>query len=258
MAARSDFRACTSSATGAFQDTRDSCLARDHECVQACRSQRQSCRDDTGVGAELVACDMQRVADTAGCRERFGLTPRSERMRRASCINRAQSKDLRCRREARRRLRRGLVGCDRAFRNCANPCGPGQPPGGTRACREQGTSAFHAVVADCTLTFHVTANACLNKDGICVQACSDARDTCAAPTQATLETALTACTTQEAAAVAACHAANPAGGAPFQQCVTAAQATAAGCRDDALAAAAPSLAACVPPYVMCVHACPPP
>ena len=257
-AAGAGFEECTSSATGAFQDTLDSCLARDHECVQACRWQRQSCRDSTGFGAELVACGMQRVVDTARCRERFALVPRKARMRRASCIDRAQSKELHCRRESRRRLRRALAGCDRAFHHCASACGPGQPPGGTHVCRAQGTGAFHAVVADCTLTFHVTANSCLNKDGICVQECSDARGTCTAPTQATLGTALAACTTQEAAAVTACHAANPAGGAPFQQCVTGAQAAAADCRDVALAAAAPGVATCVPPYVTCVHGCPSP
>jgi hypothetical protein len=257
MAAQVGFHECASSASGAFQDTLDSCLARDHECVQACRWQRQSCRDDTGLGTERAACAMQRVADTARCRERFALAPRKARMRRAACIDHAQSKELHCRREARRRLRRGLAGCDRAFHHCAGACGPGEPPDGTRACREQGTAAFRAVVADCTLTFHVTANACLNKDGICVQECSDARGACTAPTEATLATALAACTAQEEMSVAACQAANPAGSSPFQQCVTAAQATAAGCRDAALAAAAPGVATCVPPYVTCVHACPP-
>ena len=258
MAAQAGFHECTSSATGAFQDTLDSCLARDHECVQACRWQRQSCRDDTGLGTERAACAMQRMADTARCRERFALAPRRMRMHRASCIDRAQSKELHCRREARRRLRRALTRCDRAFHQCANACGPGQPPGGTPVCRAQGTAAFQAVVADCTQMFHVTANACLNKDGICIQTCSDAYDTCTAPTQATLNAALAGCTMQEAAAVAACQTANPGGGAALQQCITAAQATAAGCRDTVLAAASPGVAACVPPYVTCVHACPPP
>jgi hypothetical protein len=201
---------------------------------------------------------MQRVADTARCRERFALVPRRMRVHRASCIDRAQSKEFHCRREARRRLRRALTRCDRAFHQCAGACGPGQPLGGTHACRAQGKAAFQAVVGDCTQRFHVTANACLNKDGICVQTCSDARDTCIAPTQATLGAAAAACTMQEAAAVAACQTANASGGAPFQQCVTAAQATATDCRDAALSAAAPGVAACVPPYVMCVHACPPP
>jgi len=258
MGARAGFHECASSASGAFQDTLDSCLARDHECVQACRWQRQSCRDDTGLGTERAACAMQRVADTARCRERFALAPRHMRMQRASCINRAQSKEFHCRREARRRLRRALTRCDRAFHQCASACGPGLPPGGTHACREQGTAAFQAVVADCTQMFRVTANACLNKDGICVQTCSDAYDTCTAPTQAALSTALAGCTMQEATAVAACQTANPGGGAALQQCITAAQATAAGCRDAALAAASPGVAACVPPYVTCVHACPPP
>jgi hypothetical protein len=254
QSAKAEFRACSSSATGAFHDALDGCLERDHECVQACRTRRQDCRDATGVGAGLVACRADLAARTAHCRNKFRLGSKQ----REDCIDRAQVDNFHCQNDVRRHFRRALLECHRGFGQCTDGCGPGGPPGGSKECRDAGRSAFEMVVADCHLTFQVTANACFNKDVTCVQSCADARDVCTAPTQAALESALAACLMQEVAALSACRAANPGGGTPLDQCITAAQAAAATCRDDALDAAAPGFAACVPPYVSCVHGCPKP
>lgn len=255
--ARGAYRQCTSSATGAFQDAVSSCLDLEHECVQACRTQRQDCRDSTGSGAELEQCDRQLKTDVAHCGDEFPLVPKGSRMRRARCISEAQIADFRCRDGVRRRFRRALAECRRGFGQCTGGCGAGGPPGGSGACRAQGETEFRSVRADCKLTFQVTSSGCINRDITCVQDCGEARVTCEAPTQATLQAALVTCATASAAAISACHAANP-GGAALQQCITAAQANAAGCSDAAVQAAAPGLAACVEPFVGCVHACPPP
>ncbi len=256
-AARGTHRQCVSSATGAFQDAVDGCLERDHECVDACRSQRQDCRDGTGSGAALAACDEALETATQGCRDRFPLTPKESRHRRAKCIDKAQIANFRCSNEVHRRFRQALRACRQGFRQCTDACGPGGPPGGTAACRDQGKAARGSVLADCKLTFQVTSSGCINKDVTCVQDCGDARVTCEAPTRSILGAALTACTADEGVAVAACRVANSAGSAALDSCITAAQANAAVCRDAAADAAAPGLAACVQPYVACVRACPP-
>ena len=41
--ARADYRECNSSATGAFQESLDGCLERDHTCVDSCRWTRREC-----------------------------------------------------------------------------------------------------------------------------------------------------------------------------------------------------------------------
>jgi hypothetical protein len=254
QAAQASFRDCVSSARGVFLDAVDGCLERDHTCVDACRSQHQECRDSTGSGAELLACSVELAAKKAECRSRFRLG--SER--RENCIDRAQLEGFRCRREVGRRFRSALRDCRQAFDACAGACGPGGPPGGPVTCRAEGKSALETALAECRQTFQTTARACFNKDVSCVQDCADARNVCAAPTQATLDAALAACLTQEGAAIAACRTANPAGGAALQQCVTAAQADAFSCRDAALDASAPGFADCAGQYVLCVRACPAP
>lgn len=252
-AARSAYKECVSSAGGAFTDALDGCLERDHECVEACRSQRQDCRDGTGIGAELVACDAELAATKAKCRNQFPLLSK----RRQACLYRAEVSASRCRTRVRRRFRRALRDCRAAFTQCTGTCGPGGPPGGTGTCRAEGKAAFGAVLASCKQTFQVTVAGCLNKDSTCLQDCGDARDTCNAPAWATLDAALAACTAQEKTDVAACQVANPGGGTAFQQCVTTAQANASACRDAATQAAAPGFAPCTQQYLGCVHACPP-
>lgn len=252
QAARAELRDCTSNARGAFQEALDGCIARDHVCVDACRSVRADCRDDTGTGPEIAACQARAVMDKARCREQF--PPFSER--RENCIDRAEVRAARCRREVLRRARRAFRACRQGFRACAGACGPGGPIEGARTCTAEAKAAFEAVVADCRATYQVTASACLNKDVTCVQDCRDARAVCAGPTEASLAAALAACASQQVAAVAACQAANPGGGTAFDQCVTAAQASATTCRDAALDAAAPGLEACTLQYVACVRACP--
>ena len=257
-AARGAYRRCTSSATGAFQEAVSGCIERQHECVQACRTQRRDCRDLTGTAAELEQCDTQLTTDVAQCMAEFPLVPKRSRMQRARCIAKAQIASFRCHTDVLRRFRQKLAGCSRDFDQCTNGCpAGGGPPGGSGVCKAQGKTAFRSVLADCTLTFRVTSQGCINRDIRCVQDCGNARLACQAPTQATLEAALATCATTRASAISACHAANP-GGAALQQCITAAQADAADCGDAAVQAAAPGLAACVEPFVGCVHACPPP
>ncbi|MGH7896251.1 MAG: hypothetical protein ACREQL_16415 [Candidatus Binatia bacterium] len=252
QAARGDFRACVSSASGVFLDEVDGCLERDHTCVDACREQRQGCRDSTGVGAGIATCAAEEAVAKQRCRDQFPIGSK----RRARCIDQAQVDGNRCRRDVRRSLRSDLRACGDAFDQCASACGAGQPPGGSNSCRAQAKDAVKTELASCKQTFRVTASACIGKDDTCVQGCGDARETCSAPTRAALNAAIQACLAQAAAAIAACQATYPNGGSDFDQCVTTAQANAYTCRQAALDASGPGFAACGGVYLGCVRACP--
>lgn len=253
QAARSAYRACASSAMGAFLDALDGCLELDHECVSACRAGRQDCRDGTDAGAGLADCDVKLVADKDQCRNRFppGSKPR------AACIFRAEVAGFKCRTGVLRGVVQEVKACNAQFKQCVAGCGPGAPPGGADTCRGEAKGAFTSMLAECRLSRQVTVSGCLDKDLTCLQGCGDTSDVCTAPTLSTLAAAIAACTTQELAAVAVCHGANPGGGPALDQCITAAQASATTCRDAASQAAAPGLAVCAQQYVGCVRACPP-
>ena len=248
--ARQENRACIAAAKERFLDGIDGCVERDHTCVNACRSRRQECREDTGPRAELLGCDSQTQQAKDRCRSKF--TTGSRKLER--CIDRAQLASFECRRTVRRAFRRPLRECRREFDPCAQLCGPGMPPLGSKLCRAEERQARRASVADCKTTFVATSRACAQRDGACIQACADTRQTCAAPTQATLDAALAACRTAEAAAVAACEST---GGADLEQCITMAQADAFTCRDNAVEASGPGFAACTEQHLGCVAACPP-
>jgi hypothetical protein len=254
QAARDSRKECASSAKGAFLDAFDGCLEREHACIQACRADRQDCRDATSLGEDIVACQIAQAAAEEECRNRF--PPRSKR--RAACLFRAEVEGSRCNRRARVHVAVGLKRCRSGFDQCAQGCAPGEPPGGVGPCRSDGRTALRGALAECKLEYQVTASACIDKDLGCVQACVDARETCNAPTNATLGTAIAACSAQAAMDRAACAAANPSGGAALEQCIQTAQANSATCRDAALQAAAPALASCGKQYVACVRACPAP
>jgi hypothetical protein len=252
QAARSTAKQCASSASGAFRDSLDGCIERDHECVEACRAVRQTCRDDTSLGVDYAQCDVELDVAQARCRNQY---PPS--LRREGCLFRADVANGRCRRVAERHARRELRACRTDFRTCAHGCAPGMPPGGAGTCTAEAKSDVRSLLAGCRQAYQATVSACIDKDLTCLQSCIDARATCSAPTQAALDAAIASCNSQQAAAVAACQSANPGGGTAFDDCVEAAQANATTCRDAAIQAAAPGFAACGGQYVGCAKACPP-
>jgi hypothetical protein len=248
--ARAERRTCEAQAGASFLEGIDGCLERDHTCVNACRSQRQECREDTGADAELLGCVDQTQQAKDQCRSKFATG--SKKLE--SCIDQAQLAGFQCRKAVRQTFRRQLRECRRAFDPCARACGPGVPPLGSRACKAEERQTLEASRAECNTTFLATSRACVNRDGACIQDCAATRQACNAPTQATLDAARAACRTQEAAAIAACQAA---GGSGLQQCITTAQSDAFTCRDTAVDAATPGFAACTQQHLGCVAACPP-
>jgi hypothetical protein len=241
-----------SSAVGAFQDALDECVERDAECVAACSAERQDCRDDTSLGPELAACDLELMLATQRCRDEF----RPGSIRRGFCIDRARARGFRCRTRAVRSAKRELVACATAFVGCVEGCGPGSPPGGSDSCRAEARDTLDAARASCRTTFRVTKGGCLGKDITCVQDCVAAQDTCEAAPQASLDDAIAGCNAERNAGLAACRTANPDGGQALEDCEDAVWASAFACREAAVQAAAPGFAACTDAYIACVRACP--
>jgi len=248
--ARAERRSCEAQAGASFLDGIDGCLERDHTCVNACRSQRQECREDTGADAQLLGCVDKTQQAKDQCRSKFATG--SNKLE--SCIDQAQLAGFQCRKTVRRTFRGPLRACRRAFDPCAQACGPGTPPLGSRVCKAEERRTLEAARAECKTTFVATSRACVNRDGACIQDCAATRQACNAPTQATLDAARAACRTQEVAAIAACQAA---GGSGLEQCITTAQSDAFTCRDTAVDAAKPGFAACTQQHLGCVAACPP-
>ena len=252
-AARAARVSCVSSAAGAFEDTLDGCVDLDPGCVAACRAERQDCRDDSSLGADLATCALEEDQAKERCRDAF----RPGSLRRAICIDRARVRGFRCRRQAGRRHVRELRACTASFVACAGACLPDSWPGGPDSCRAQARDDFDAARALCRTTFRVTTGGCLGKDVTCVQDCVAARDACETAPRAGLDAAIAGCKAERDAGLAACRSANPDGGEALESCEDAVWANAFACRETAVQAAQPGFTACATTYVDCVRACPP-
>ena len=253
QAARGARVSCVSSAAGAFGDTLDGCVDLDAGCVAACSGERQACRDDTSLGADRAACELEEDRAKERCRNE--LRPGS--IRQAICIDRARVRGFRCRRQAQRRHRRELRACTASFVSCAEACLPGSLPGGPGSCRDRARDEFDAARALCRTTFRVTTGGCLGKDFTCVQDCVAAQDECETAPRAGLDAAIAACKAERDSGLSACRSANPDGGEALESCEDAVWANAFACREAAVGAAQPGFAACAATYIGCVRACPP-
>jgi hypothetical protein len=253
VAARAERADCRSSAQGVFLDAVAGCVEQDVACVEACGTDRQDCRDATTLGRDLAACDARRDAAKAKCRIDHVLEPR----RLVVCIKVAEIDGFRCKRDATRALRDALRTCRSTFRSCAGACGPGGPAGGTKECRADGKAAVVEAFDECRIAYRATASGCIDRDLACLQTCSDERETCDAPTRATLDAAIDVCVAARNAAVAACSTANPGGGPALEACIQSAAATAFTCREAAVNASLPGFAACTGTFAKCARACPP-
>jgi hypothetical protein len=235
---------CAAPARDDFTAARSLCQERDPICAEACAWRREECRTGVGFIQAEDACDERLRQARAKCVVRH---PRGS-VRRRLCLDRAQLADVRCRARVRRRTRRERRRCDREIVVCVGGCGPGSPPGGSVPCRAAAARMLKGALSACGATARAERSACLDKDGACVEDCSDAQDACTAPIQAALAAAMLACTDQERTDAAAC------GG--DASCTQAAESTAWTCRETARSDAAPGLAACAQQYRQCVRACP--
>jgi hypothetical protein len=252
-AARVDYVECRQGATETFEFEKQLCRDRDPACVEACAARQDDCAAATGIGPALEACLGQQRAAVADCANRL---PRGSK-KREQCIDNARIDGFQCRKRVRTGAAPELRRCRADFDVCADGCGPGEPPRGSRLCQLGARRARAMAVAACNQTANADKSACRNKDAACAESCRDARTECDAPARSALAAAIAACEGERRAAAAACQAANPVGSPLLDQCLESADTDAFICRDTATKAQAPAFAACVQQYVGCVRACPP-
>jgi len=251
-AARQAYRECRRDAAGTLVTSRVLCRQRDLTCVQACLEGQASCMQATGFGAALQTCLSDGVAAAQKCLTRFTRQPK----KRKQCVDQAQLQTFQCRNQARRSRRQELARCAVTYRRCAQPCGPEEPPAGSRLCLAQALQANEQAVATCNQVANADTSACLAKDAACVQTCRDARTACITPLQNAIDAAIESCEATRRAAVATCEDATPPG-PQRDACIQSADSAAFVCRDGVRESQAPGLAQCTTTYIGCVRSCPP-
>jgi hypothetical protein len=251
-AARLAYRECRRDAATTLVASRVLCRGRDLVCVQACLAAQASCVQATGLIAALTSCLSDGAASAQACVSRFTFQPK----KRTHCINQAQLQTYQCRNQARSSRRQELARCAVGFRQCAQPCGPNQPPSGSRLCLAQALQTNNQAVATCNETAAADKSACLAKDTACVQTCRDARTACTTPLQTAIDAVVESCEAGRLAALATCGA-TTAPGPVRDSCIETANSDAFVCRDSAEEAEAPGLVACTRTYIGCIRACPP-
>jgi hypothetical protein len=124
--ARDVSRRCAATCREEFQLAKDTCLDRDHECVEACRAARGECRAPLVAAFEeaLGVCAADRAAAIDVCRSLYA----ADTPERDACVDQAQLAAFACRDAAREAVKPGLRVCREAFLDCAVAC---PPPGGS-------------------------------------------------------------------------------------------------------------------------------
>jgi hypothetical protein len=119
---------CVAGCREEFQLAKDTCLDRDHACVEACRAERTDCRAPilAVLDAALDVCATDRQAAIDTCRTLYA----ADTPERDACIDQAQLAAFVCRDTAREEARPGLRACREAFVDCAEACPPPGSPSG--------------------------------------------------------------------------------------------------------------------------------
>lgn len=253
--AKGDAKDCAADCKEALQTAKDTCLNRDHACVEVCRANRSQCRLDSGIDAALDACNGALEARRAQCRLDDPAGPARD-----ACIDQAQVDAFECRDAARELARPVLKQCRKDFRNCAKACpapAPADPVVDPKGCVRDANAAAKVCAATCKEDFQVAKDDCKHRDHDCVESCRADRTACRQPVNDALAADLAACAATRQSGVEGCATQFPpprdaAGEIAFDQCVDGVQVTGFVCRDDAHEAARPGYVACRQAFRSCV------
>lgn len=254
-AARLENKVCKADCREDLQVSKDACLNRDHDCVEACRAGREDCREATGFDDEIDACNNTRDSEVQTCKNLYPPhTPDRD-----TCIDNAQVKAFQCRDQVREDNRLALRACRKGFRACSRACGPPPTPVDARQCKRDAKATYKQCRADCLEDRQVAVDACHNKDHDCVEDCRDDRQTCRAPVIAQRDSTIDQCNADRDAAIQPPPPQCPPVGDPNRDsCVDQVQVIAFECRDQAREDARPGLHQCRLDFRGCVTACPAP
>lgn len=249
---------CKADCTEAYQLAKDTCVNRDHLCVEGCRADRDTCRTDpvADLNAALGACNATLAGAKATCRGLYADgTPERD-----ACIDQAQVVAFTCRRAARQVAKPLLKACRSAFKVCVRTnCPPSSSPDPAFVfvCKQEAREVRMDCVAACVEAKQLAKDTCLNRDHACVEICRSTRDGCRAPFLATLAADLAVCKMDRQTAIQNCLNLYPAGSPERATCIDQAQVAAFQCRDTAREGVAADLAACRAAFHICAQACPP-
>jgi hypothetical protein len=264
--AKQNAKECQAGCKEDFQAAKDACFNRDHDCVEACRSNRYDCRQATGFDGAIAACNATVAAGKAQCRtDHPAGSPERD-----ACIDQVQVIGFQCRDSAREQAKPALKQCRRDFLVCAVACAPASPtlPTGRKQCRIDAKTTFVACKMGCVEDFQIAKDACRHRDHACVEQARADREVCRAPVETQLESDIAACNATrgghnpDSGAIGNCWALyGPSGSTPdavlLDQCVDNAQVAAFECRDQAREDAHPGFEACRQAFKTQVQACPP-
>lgn len=259
--AKRDAKDCGAACKETFQTDKDTCLNRDHDCVELCRMRRHQCRLDTGLDGNLDSCNNALEAARKKCR----LDNPTDGPDRDLCINIAQVAAFKCRDKAREDARPFLTECRKEFRTCASACG-GTAPVDAGTCIRAAKVAAKTCALTCREGLQAAKDDCRGLDHACVESCRSDRFDCRQPIRDTLNVALAACEAPRKIGVDGCKALYPkprdfAAQVAFDLCADPFQLVAFTCRDAAYEAARPGFENCRNLFQACVRpACvlPPP
>jgi len=256
---------CAAGCIEDFQAAKDTCLNRDHTCVEVCRAERYDCRQATGFDAAIAACNNALDAAKQQCR----VDHPAGSPERDLCIDQMQVIAFQCRDSAREAGKPLLNQCRKAFRTCAQACPPAGPsgPADVNQCKMDARDAKKICKAGCIEDFQVAKDACRHRDHACVEQCRADREACRQPVQTQLDSDIAACNATrgghnpDSGAIGSCYAQyGPSGATPdpalLDQCIDNAQVAAFECRDMKHEIARPGFETCRVNFQSCVQACP--
>jgi hypothetical protein len=249
------YKNCKADCKEDFQVAKDTCLNRDHACVEACREDRRHCRDATGIDDAIAQCDATLVGARRTCRQN---NP-TDAGQRDHCIDQAQDVAFQCRDAAREAAKSGLKQCRKDFQACAQACPPANPPSSAdpKQCKSDAQEAYQACKGGCVEAFQTAKDECRNRDHVCVEGCRADRDVCLGPKLDALVAAYAACNATRDGDVQNCKNLYGAGTPERDTCIDNAQLAAFQCRDQAREDARPGLDQCRADFQACAQGCPP-
>ena len=249
------YKDCKGGCKEDFQTAKDTCLNRDHACVEACREDRRHCRDASGIDDAIAQCDATLVAARRACRQNNPTDPDN----RDKCIDQAQVVAFQCRDHAREVAKPALKQCRKDFQECAQACPPADPPSSAdpKQCKADAKTAYQGCKAGCVEDFQAAKDECRNRDHVCVEGCRATRDDCLEPVLNSLVADYAACNATRDGAIQNCKDTYAAGTPERATCIDNAQVAAFQCRDQAREDARPGLDQCRADFQTCAQGCPP-
>ena len=252
------YKECKATCKEDFQEAKDTCLNRDHACVEICRAERAECREATGLDAAIAQINATLVGAKQTCRA----THAEGTPERDQCIDQAQVVAFQQRDDAREAAKSDIKLCRADFKACAKACPPADPPSSVDRvqCKEDAKSAYLTCKETCREDFQVTKDACRNRDHVCVEGCREDRDGCRQPVIDQLLADIAVCNTGPGGRsedIEECHNLYGDGTPELDTCIDQAQVEAFQCRDGAREDARPGFETCRQAFQSCAGGCPP-